>query len=561
MTSEPRAEPDAGSDRITRRDVLARGGILAGALAVAPSLAGGGQAQAAVRMARTASSKKATKLVVGFSDVPTSLDPDGPDSYYEPNFLQSVNTYAPPLALRTAPNAAKLGGGLTVAAPATPVPALLTTWAWTGKAWRFRVRPGVKSAAGNELTAEDFAWTFNRSVALKAVAGYEYGAYNAVAVKVIDKYTYELVTSAPSPNLPLMMAAIPSCAPIDSVEAKKHATPSDPWASTWLSANTAGFGPYVVTQWVKGQVLTLAARGDYYGGAPHFKEITVQAVPQTSTLFAALRSGAIDLALELPPDLIASAQRTKGLKVVQFKGNSRHTFIVNYKYGPPALTDRRVHQALAYAIPYQTILQNIYRGQGAIAKTLMAPYVVGATDKYWHYKTNVAQAKQLLSQAGWSQGFAVDFTFPSDSAEMEQVAPILQSAWAQIGVTTTLNGIPTAQMQTEEAAKMIPLWITDTGAVYVPNPSEVALFFQKNSYANYANYDNPQMDTAYGELVRAFDKKTQVRLSGEVQALVERDLPEPGLLWFWNSYAMKDNIENYVYTVEHMPRFAKLTAS
>jgi peptide/nickel transport system substrate-binding protein len=565
MTPKQRPELTSGDSRdgsFSRRELLAKGSLLAGAISLGPVLAAGGQTAAAAPSATRGVRAKSRTLVVGHSDIVNNLDPDGPASYYEPNFVHHVNTYAPPFTLARAPNPQKYGGGWTIATPARPVPGLITDWGVHENGWVFQVRKGVKSVAGNELTAEDFVWTFNRNLDVNVVAGSNFAFYNAVSASVIDKYKYEITTTTPAPGLILVMAALPEFAPIDSVEAKKHATSADPWAKAWLAENNAGFGPYVVTHLTKGQEYTLTARDDYYGGTPYFKKVTVVSLPDTSARYASLYRGDIDLAIQLPPDSITAVKKRPGLKVVEFNGNARHTFFANYKFGSPALQDRRVHQALAYAIPYQDILSGVYLGRGSITKTLLTRWSLGATDKYWHYQTSVANAKKLLAQAGWSQGFPVDLFFPAESAQMQAVGPVLQNAWAQIGVATTLNPLPTTQLLARQSTKKdMPLEIIDFGAIYSPDPASLGHYFTKGSYVNIANYQNPTMDATYDELVRTVSKNKRKVLSEKVQEILARDLPEIGLLWFRDTYAMKKTIQNYTYTVEHMPRFFRLTES
>src|SRR5262249_7619184 len=148
----------------------------------------------------------------------------------------------------------------------------------SGRSWTVHLRKGVKSQYGNELSAADVAFSWQRSVGLKASGAYEWGVLAKVTkVVAIDASPARIVTNGPSPAFKVMLAL--AQVPIyDSTEVKKHITKADPWAAKWLADHSAGYGPYVLKSWTKGQSMTFEARDDYYGAKPGYKTIKYIAI-------------------------------------------------------------------------------------------------------------------------------------------------------------------------------------------------------------------------------------------------------------------------------------------
>ena len=100
-------------------------------------------------------------------------------------------------------------------------------------------------------------------------------------------------------------------------------TGADKAAKTWLAENAAGFGPRKVKSWVKGQSLTYERRDDYYGKKSGYKTVRLVAIPNSVSRLATLKKGDVDIALGLSPSQIKDAAKTKGIRIANFKGNSQ----------------------------------------------------------------------------------------------------------------------------------------------------------------------------------------------------------------------------------------------
>src|SRR5262249_14268481 len=131
-----------------------------------------------------------------------------------------------------------------------------------GTALTIHLRKGVKSAAGNELTAEDLKWKWDRGFAIPGEGQFQIQVVLGIPQpgwRVVDKYTFEVKTPKRNAVLAYEMAMQKFGIAFDSTEAKKHVTADDPWATKWLATNAAGFGPYALESYTPGTSVVLTA--------------------------------------------------------------------------------------------------------------------------------------------------------------------------------------------------------------------------------------------------------------------------------------------------------------
>ena len=186
-----------------------------------------------------------------------------------------------------------------------------------GKFIRFHLRQGIKSNWGNELTAEDVKWTWDRKFALGALGAFflsTLGLENKDGVKVEGKYTVSINLDDPNPLLAKLQPNLYN--PIyDSTKCKQESNADDPWARKFLENNSAGFGPYRLDQLQRGQQAVFNARDDYYRGKPTMDTVIFREVPTSATRASLLQGGAVDIAQYLQPLEIIKLRCEKGVAV------------------------------------------------------------------------------------------------------------------------------------------------------------------------------------------------------------------------------------------------------
>src|SRR6218665_3970184 len=252
----------SGALPLSRRSVL-RLGAAAGALAFAPGLVGPSFAQ-----------DRAKTLVVGAPATPLSLDVENSLSLGTIDTVAAFYDYL--IGFNTVPDPKVEGVMREDLKPDPALPGgynlkgfLAESWEFApdGKSVKFTLRQGVLSNWGNELTAEDVKYTFDRKFEVKGAGAFMTGVMGLSgkdAVKVEDKYVVSFKLDKPNPILMIVCGHLAN--PIfDATKCKEMATADDPWARKFLDTNVAGFGPYALKEVTRGQQLVATARSDYWG--------------------------------------------------------------------------------------------------------------------------------------------------------------------------------------------------------------------------------------------------------------------------------------------------------
>jgi peptide/nickel transport system substrate-binding protein len=319
-------------------------------------------------------------------------------------------------------------------------PELATDWKLSGDGLTLtmNLRKGVKSPSGNELTSADIIWTAQRNIALKSVGDFGMTVANINKAKPVTadgNYTVVWHLTAPSPLL-MSVLAWSWFAPIDSVKAKANATAEDPWAKAYLKNTTAFFGPYTVTAFKPGQSATLSLNENYWDTKPSIKKIEFTTVPDAGNRQQLVQRGEVDLVPDIPRSQMSSLAKSKDVQVI-YQPAVRFSYL-QYRAGVPELDNQKVRQALAYAIPYDTILSDVYNNTALPAKTV-GTWLPNADSSPYTY--NLDKAKQLLAEAGYKAGFTVNLSYSlvNPGPENEQVAVLIADSFAKIGVTVKLQ--------------------------------------------------------------------------------------------------------------------------
>lgn len=404
--------------------------------------------------------------------------------------------------------------------------AVMGRWAesWTvssdGTVWTFRLRKGIKSPVGHEMTCEDHRWSWERGYEMKGVKVFfaqVMGLRGPQDVSCPDRYTVQFKIKAPNPLFPKLLAMNYYGGPFDAAEAKKHATPGDPWAKEWLKNNTAGFGPYQLARHVPGQELELV-RNPHYTPRPAVGRVLVKVIPDSATRLALLKRGQVDYAMRLREREYQEVARDPNLQVVRHAAN-----FIPY-FGPvqtnPLMANVKVRQALAYAIPYEEIHQKVYFGQGHLIKSITPRIFPNYTDRFWPYRTDLDRARGLLREAGYPGGFELSIAYDKAIAEMEETCILIKSSLEKIGLKVRLEGLPSAvYSETKFTRKQMAHcdnfqwpWVADTGYtawVYLTHPKTNVMDAVGNDDPELNELTEKMFTTPYGPERTGMDLRIQ----------------------------------------------------
>ena len=420
--------------------------------------------------ARGGSSKIPDNLVVLNPVVASGLDPDGTNSADPSGIEANGNIYGKLVGWGTKP----LSNGVAEPDYSKIVPQLATSWKQVGPTtWDFKLRQGVKSCAGNELNSADVVYTYERAMSVADTVPVTWFVANVAGilptspvlpnataadkklsgqVKAIGKYEVQFNLDRQTSLFPGILTNDFSMI-FDQKAMQAHATSSDPWSHAYSQANGAGFGPYCLTNFQPGQSLDFKANAGYYQ-QPEFKAVTVKAVPSDANRVTALQSGAAQIVTGLTPSEFKSVSNTSNTQTLGYYGQQSLVMQVSYNFPPFSLKQNQlIRQAMAYAIPYDSIIKDTYLGN---AKRMGSPFPagnIGVTDTVT-YNTDLTKAKALLAQAGFPNGQglsqyakSLQLYFASEVAPTVQPAALaIQAALKQIGINISLNPINQAAL-------------------------------------------------------------------------------------------------------------------
>jgi peptide/nickel transport system substrate-binding protein len=498
---------------------------------------------------------KKGRLVVADAAAVTSLDPDGPSASAVDNLIAINNTYDNLVTYKHTANPADLGGGETLDAEGV-APALATSWTQTDDGATLTLRKGVMSQYGNELTAQDVVWSYERSAGLKATGAFVYNVDGGVTgVKAVSKYEVKYTTKGPAPML-LISLGQPYTKIYDATEVKKHVSGSDKWAAKWLATHAAGFGPYTAGTFTSGRSLELEPSKTYWGGAPE-NAISLMAIPDAANRLNALKKGDVNVALGLAPRQLQEVGSDDALHLYRVRGNSLVTLFPNSKV--PQLKNVKVRQALQYATPQDQIVKQVYLGFGFPIKSVATSYSPGYTDKYWPYTYDIAKAKDLMKQAGYAAGFSTEVDYPAESNTMAALAPILQSSYAQIGIKVTLKPVPNSTLITRVFGKKdVPMFLTDAATSVIPDMGNVAALYTTGGFANVDNYSNAQFDAAAKTALSTNDEAKRMAAFDAMQKITAADSPFVAVSGLESVVATSANITGYRWYPDQSQVFSTL---
>ncbi len=416
------------------------------------------------------------------------------------------------------------------------MPGLAKSWeAEDDTTWVFYLREGVEFHNGEEMTAEDVKFSFERaknhpkSQQKSSVADVE-------SVSVRDKYTVEIKTTYPAPVLTRKIQSIVIYSK-DYVEAN---------SDQYLQNNPVGTGPYMLESWNKDEEMVLTFFEDYWREKPEVDRAVLRPISNPATRVAALLSGEVDVLIDLPVQDMEKVENAEGVNVISIP-DTRLIFLgMNYQEGPFA--DKRVRQAVYHAINEDAIVEHVMNGHAYPASQLSPDFVFGHDPDLDRLEYDPEKAKKLLAEAGYPDGFTVQFDSSNDRYVNDgQIAQAVAIQLARVGINVELN----VQTKSAHFDKILArntdfylLGLSSSGdggsalELLVHTPDD------KYGRFNLGNYSNKEIDNVIEEAARTIDEDKRLNLLQKAARMTMEDVGLIPLHFQEQLYAVK-NIVNW----------------
>src|SRR6266404_6721773 len=418
----------------------------------------------------------------------------------------------------------------------------------------FKLKKNAKFHDGAPVTAKDVKWSLDRAIGVGGFPAFQMSAGSLTKPEqfvVVDDYTVR-VDFAKKDRLTIPdLAVIVPCV-VNSELLKKNASEKDPWGLEFAKQQTVGSGAYKVTKWTAGTEVILERNDEWVGGpAPKIRRVIWRMVPQAGNRRALLERGDADVSYDLPNKDFVELKDGGKLNIVSMPYSNGIQYLGMNVTKPP-FNNPKVRQAVAYAVPYQKIMDAVLFG---LAKPMFGA-AGKPTEAVWPqphtYNTDIAKAKALLAEAGYPDGFETTLSFDLGFAGVnEPLCVLVQESLGQIGIKTTINKVPGANWRTELNKKEMPLYTNVfSGWLDYPEYFFYWCYHGNNSVFNTMSYKSPEMDRLIDGARTAATSGDMPTYDSDVKGFVDlafNDIPRIPLYQPYVNVAMQKSVSGYQY--------------
>jgi len=352
-------------------------------------------------------------------------------------------------------------------------PSLASRWTISpdGLTYTFSLRPNVKFASGNLLTAADFKWSFERLINIKGSGAWLLDGVSSVEAP--DPATFVIKVSKPKPAL-LPILTTPSLAPLDAKVVTEHGGDAGPnagdkdTAEMYLNAHSAGTGAFTLDSYVPGQQIVLTKNPNYWGQPSPLDRVVIRNVDESGTQALLVQKGNMDIAVNIQADQARQLRHVDGVAVNSFPQlNVVDIFFNTNPQVSGPFANPKVREAIRYAIDYQGVMALTAPGSRRSAG-IIPPSFPGARPMSEAPKTDKARARAILQQANLTNlegQFFYSSTYAGFGLDLAILAQKLQQDLAAIGITLKLIDEPYAIENTAMRQGKLPMglggWLAD----------------------------------------------------------------------------------------------------
>ncbi|WP_410010348.1 ABC transporter substrate-binding protein [Phyllobacterium sp. A18/5-2] len=356
---------------------------------------------------------------------------------------------------------------------------------WTvsddGLTYTFKLKPGLKFASGNPITADDVAYSFERAIKLDKSPAFILTQFGLKAdnvaekAKASDPSTFVFTVDQPyAPSFVLNCLTATVASVVDKKLVSEHVV-GDDYGNAWMKTGYAGSGPMKIRDWRANEIIVLERNDNYYGTKAALNRVIYRHVKESAAQRLLLEKGDIDVARNLEPNDLEQVVKNSDITTTSAPKGTIYYISLNQKN--PNLAKPEVREALKYLVDYEAIGEKLIKGIGEIHQTFLPKGILGELDEN-PYKLDVEKAKALLEKAGLKEGFSFSMDVRNNQP-VTGIAESVQQTLAQAGVRLEIIPGDGKQTLTKYRARTHDSYIGQWGVDYW-DPNSNAETFTSN---------------------------------------------------------------------------------
>ena len=426
-----------------------------------------------------------------------------------------------------------------------------------GLTYTVKIREGVTFDDGTEVNAEIVRFWVDRN--LNTPGGGAWLLNNIAFIteppEVIDEYTVQFTTNAPSPMV-MQQFYMTSSVPVDPKVVEKYATEDDPWAIEHFQSNVENSsGPYRIASWLPDQEVVFEKRENYWGTERAYDKIIWKIIPSNAERVQLLSAGVIDVAIGLGTEDFAALQGVDGVVVQRFPSKNQAYLGMGNSIAP--FDNVLMRQAVSYGVDYEDIITNVYKNEAQRLRGALPNGSAFSIGDQIGYDRDVDRARELLAESGYD-GTPVTLSIDAGKGEHELIAVRVQSHLAEIGIDVEIEVLTAAVFAERKAGKQLQFFV-DEALAWIDDPNYLlSLLLQSGVFGNYTDYNNARVDEIIRDGWAEKDGAVRRGMFEEAQRIISEDAPWVFLAQPDYKIALRDNIGGYALYPNEIPRLADL---
>ncbi|WP_183228379.1 ABC transporter substrate-binding protein [Bartonella callosciuri] len=404
----------------------------------------------------------------------------------------------------------------------------------------FHLRDDLKFNDGRPANANDVVWGMKRVVKLKMANAALFNEYGITEQNVDDAFqapnekTVVMKFDKPYPAELILnnIVASRATALLDRETIMKHEQDGD-MGNRYLASHSACVGPYQISSWRSGEALLLRASSNYWGKAPQLKKILIRHVAEPGTQRLLLQKHDIDVARNLTPEDLKDLQATTDIKVERVLEPSMMYW--GFNMTNPIFANEKVRLAMRYLIDYEGLWKTLLKGVGIPRASFIPLGNLGALDEKegQPFKLDLQKAKQLLTEAGYPDGFEANFLVGTASYALP-IAQTIQNNAEKVGVRFKIERLAGTQLFSKVYARAFDTtfigWNNDSADPHtmasrlIYNPDN--RFEAKNTA--YPSWQHGYLDKSMNQKVEDALFQKDPRKRAQIYADLQRELMQKG---------------------------------